>query len=249
MSAPGQDEDRRGFLDSPRWMDGDMALLAAGGFAVFSVLIAIGLLVLGVLVAVGRISSLWLVLGIALAGLAVLCAVLYRGTIRRTAISVVPKDAPSDRLFPVVLMARGGWLRQYLEPAVGASAVLEDDGLRLCFRRPMNQFMLVGFVFQFAGMGRHIGLHISDGVSAAGMMLCMALYVWSCGRRYDLRFPWARVLSVAAGKDRFHVRLDDEEWPDGFLLQVQKKSRETVAALFAGRTLFHDEDAAAAGVS
>ena len=244
MSAPAEEEsERRRFLEAPKWMDGEMSLLAAPAFAMFGVACAVGLLVLAVFVATGRISAWWLLGALGLAGVAFICARLYRGTIGRTSVTLVPKNAPPDRVFPVMLWSRGGWLRQYLEPTVGACIVIEDDGVCLSFRRPMNQFVLAGFVFQFAGLGEHIGLRIPDSVLLIGSMACFGLFIWSGTRRHELRFAWTRVHSVTAAEDRFHLRLDDEDYPDGFLFGVNYKIRDRMAALFAERTLFHDEGA------
>jgi hypothetical protein len=82
-------------------------------------------------------------------------------------------------------------------------------------------------------------------VPMAGYLLLLGLHMRSQGNRYDRRYPWSRVTSVAAAVEKFHVKVDDEEVPQGFLIDVGAKDRKSVAELLAARALFHDEAAAA----
>ena len=230
-------------------MDGATALLAAAFCMIFGLVAAVGAIVWAISIANGRSPLARLPAVVGLAGLSVLLLLVARGANRRKVDSDAPTDATPNRLFSVGLMAREGWLRQILEPRVGAFVVLEDDGLRLCFRRPMNQFMLAVLVFNLSRLGKHIGLAVPDSVGLAGSTVFFILYFWSAMRRHDLRFPWTRVVSVSTGDHRFHVRLDDEEWPDGFLFAASDKDRARLIELFRERALFHDEDSARAGAS
>ena len=247
MSGPRVPEDGRRFFDTPRWMDGATALLAAAFCMIFGLAAAVGAIVWAISIANGRSPLARIPAVVGLAGLSVLLLLVAKGANRRTVDSDAPTDATTGRLFSVALMSRDGWLRQFLEPMVNAWVVLEDDHLRLCFRRPMNQFLAAAVVFQLAILGEHIGLPVPDSVCMAGSIVCLILHTWAGSRRHDLRFPWARVLSVSTGDHRFHVRIDDEEWPDGFLFGVPDKDHARLIELLRQRTLFHDEDAAGAG--
>jgi hypothetical protein len=242
VSARPEDEDeRRGFLDSPKWMDGPLAMLAAPGFAILGIFLAIGAVVLLICVLAKRLSSDWYVAIVGLTGASILCFVLYSRTGRRMASDDAPRGAPPDRLFPIALLARGGWLRQYLEPTVAAHVVIGDQDLHVRYRRPMNQLWLAAMVFQFAPQAKHLGFPVPPALCLAGLAICTVAFLVSMFRRHDIRFAWADVLSVSATKDRFHVQVRDEDHPDGVLFAVKAKHFESVRALLAARTLFHEE--------
>ena len=242
MRAPTKDEDRRGFLDPPRWMDGGLSALAATIIAMFAIVAGAGLVLLPMLVAGGRMPSVWLLYGVGLAGMLILFLVLYSRTVARTDVHSALKDEPPDRVFAVGLVERGGWLRRYLEPAVNARVVLADDHFRVNFRRPINQLFLMSLGFFVALNLKHVGLHIPREVCVVGMSACLGAYIWSTSRVHDLRFPWPEVISVSRGGHRFHVQVRDAAHPDGILFAARDDYQAPLAELFRQHTLFHDED-------
>lgn len=183
---------------------------------------------------------------VGLLGLAGICFALYWGPVGRLPASDVPTGVPPDRLFKVELMARGGWLRRILEPRTDAYLVVADDEVRLCYRRrirPMSSVFVWAGAFLFADMARRSGLGASAHLQMALFVICCTLYTWAATRPQDMRFPWSRVHSVSVGETRFHIRVDDDDYPEGFLVQVPIGLRKPLSALFAARTLFHDEEA------
>ena len=224
-------------------MEGELSVIAAPAIAMIGLLCVLGMIVLGLLVAVGRVSPTWLLFGFGLVGIAMFCGLLYRGTSVRSFVADAPGGAPPGRVFPVILLARGGWLRRFLQPATGAYLVVAEDHVQLRYRRPRNEFLLAAAAFQVVELSSQLGMATPRYLGMAGATVCLVLLVWSSVRRRDLQYPWTRVRSVAAGDDRLHVRVEDEEQSDGLLLKIHERSRARVAELFAERTLFHDEDA------
>ena len=165
---------------------------------------------------------------------------------RRSVVSDAPTDAPPGRLFKVTLLARGGWLSRYLAPSTGAYLVLADDYLRLRWRRPHNEVYLMNLVLYFlSGIVPGLQGPRMLWLRIGGVLALLVFQVWAASRRHDLRFSWDRVVSVSNWTERFHVRVDDDEFRDGFLLRMLAADREPATAVFRARSLFHDEAAAA----
>ena len=248
MSAPGEDEHPRRVLDALREMDRTPSRRRRPGFAVLGAVAAVGAVALIIEIRMRRQTiDLWPA-AVALLGLAAICFVLYRNPGRRAPVSDVPTGVPPDRLFPVELLARGGWLRQFLEPRADGHLVVADDELWLRYRRPeMNRFLSLAlacvFAFAFTELSRQSGLGVPPHLAMTGAIIFVALHSWSSTRRHDLRFPWSRVHSVSVGETRFHIRVNDDDYPEGFLVRVPVKYRKPLAGLFSTRTLFHDEEA------
>ena len=239
--ASDEDPEPLGFRVLPRWVDGRVALIAAPAFAILGALSTIAAVVLAVLAAGGRFSIDWLPGIVGIFGFGVICLVLYGGAHRRIVISDVPAGVPRDRLFVVSLPERGGWLRRYIEPTTKAFLVIGEEGIRLRWRRPMHYFSLGCVVLVLASHLKHVGVKVPFHLLFVGFAAWCALGLASVFRRHDHRFPWADVISVSAGANRFHLRVADEEWPDGILVEVPAGFRARVAELFAARTLFHEE--------
>ena len=212
-------------------------------FVVLSALAAAGAVTLIVAIQLRRQSIDQWPWAVGLLGLAGICFALYWGPVRLLPVSGAPALAPADRAFKVVLRARGGWLSRYLAPDTDAHLVILDDELRLWWRRPHNEVSLAFWMLMLWGHLPWLNPRWMLWPRLAATLVVLVIQFWFQSREIDLRYPWSRVHSVSVGETRFHIRVDDDEFPDGFLVQVPIGLRKPIATLFAARTSFHDEEA------
>jgi hypothetical protein len=247
MSEPEDLEHWQPPLEPTLWVDGELRRKAASTRMFGGLVVIVGTGLVGVLTAKGWLPGGWLPVGVGVLGFGWMILLGSRSLPSFKSDAKATLDAPPERRFKVVLLPGSGWLRNYLAPATGAFLVVGDDVLRLLYRGQRNEFWLAALLCEFAVLMRlcKVGITLPMYADWIGVAAFSGLHLWSSLPRRDLRFPWARVQSVSAGGERFHVRVDGEDDPDGFLVQVHPKSRARAAALFAERTLFHDEDASA----
>jgi len=244
MSARREKEDRRGFLDAPRWMDDWPSGIAAPLLLFAPVGAFIGLVVYGVLFlgggASGRLAALVGVL--VFASVAVIGIVLYRNSDRRNRGADRPHEVAPERLFPVTFVARGGWLAQFLDPAAAGYLVVEDDGIVLRCRRIRNHLLLFAFAF--------MALPVAEEYRAVGWCAGLVLWVVTAVLVRKERIAWPGVLSVHSAGPRFHVEVAGESHREGILLEVRAEDRDRLVEALRARTkLLEDEDAPAPGSS
>jgi hypothetical protein len=146
----------------------------------------------------------------------------------------------------VTLRAKGGWLSRYLAPDTEAYLVILDDELRLSWRWQHREVSLAFWMLILWGNLPWLNPRWMLWPRMAGTVVLLALEFWFLRREIDVRYPWARVHSVSVADTRFLIRVEDDEFPDGFLVQVPIALRKPIAALFASRTSFQDTEAALA---